>query len=801
MRRSKKCMFRKLLAWSSMLVIWSATFSPIVRAGFFGPLSGIQDLIVYLRYLVMEQDMRHTFEAFNAMTKANMDAIAAAIPRPPVVGPRFSSNAFGATYEVPFGKYSGNGLVGILEVVRDDNVPVTLQITTGQQGYRQLSGGWNFEPGGLLKETYSLVSAMVSGGPTTVTQCKVVDRFQYVTQDNALEFTNQGDEQTCDFSLTGSSPNACASSAPGFCNASRATKYWSTNGQVLLDFSTTTTPVLRQPNGDSEVFKAQGSNGYRPFNDGLIDPGGATVQINNIWFTDKRVTDNGYITQFNYDTNGWVQSVTDPKGRVTQYTRDGSGRVLTIKAPGVGGGLLEWDMTYSSFTWNPSVIFDDIQCLGAGTVFPCTNSLSYTTLTSLRIPDGRTYAFTYSPSAGAPPGWGNLYSVTTPEGAATVFDYGNRNTTWISAPRLGSVPNFTGNLDKRHLASTTVYPQGLGTTGFTTRMDFDQTQTLSGGGDCSQLEWIKRTYPNGDFMRIAQCGNSFFSFPSLGTQTYAQELYSSSNNLLEGTYYGNVGGLGDTGTPVGNMYVEREAIGGALAVDLDVRPTKIIHVKDGVRWRENFDYELGDIPITPRCSGCNSFRTTGNVSSARIRDGSGTTVSTTTNTYYHSLHPLYRNRNLLRPLATITLADRDGTILTRTEYEYDEYTQFPLLASNAPNLDTSIGARRANETTVRRYKDAQNATGAVVSHKSYYDTGDVREIYDPNNNPPTVIGYDFNVCSSSKLTLTGTSTNSKGHITTTVSDCNTGLVVQLRDPNDQSTYNQYDQLGRIVEMA
>lgn len=755
-------------------------------------------------------DMRAAWDALDEMRAAAERSYLSSIPRPPIVGPRFSSNAFGATYDVPHGSYSGDGLVGLQEVDRSDNpnsTPVAIQrsITRGQPGLRHLSGGWTFEPGGMLKETYSVVAAdVIQAAGGSVTQCKVADRFQYVKPNGGggIEFLEKGIEDTCDFTLQSQSPDACASSAPGFCNASRPAEFLSTSGQVLLDVTNITTPVIIYPDGSQESLKTRATSAYLPFNEGLFDSVGSSVLINGTWFTDKHFTKNGYITRFTYDPNtGWVQSVTDAKNRVTQYTRDGNGRVLTITVPGVGGVSRRWQMTWNTFTWNPAATFPDVQCLGGENfVVPCTNSLSYTTLTNLLLPDGRSYSFSYSPPGSSTPGWGNLYTVSTPDGAVNAFDYGNASTVWVSAPRQGNVPSYTDKLDKRHLASNTVYPQGAGGPALTTRMDFEQTETLTNDVNamCGQVNWIKRTYPDGNFMREAQCAFNRTDFPSLYGRTFAQELWQGAVRI-QGTYYGNTGQLGDNSTPRGNLYVEYEEANtpNGANIDLDVRPTKVIYKRDGVQWTERYEYEVSTVPVTPRCSGCSSLRTTGNVANLDLLDAAGTVLTSTMTSYWATSHPNYKNRNLIRLPEIVRVKDGAGLVLARTDYAYD---QFGYLASGATNLDTSIGVRRGDETSVTKYKDPQIGGGAVTTQQRFYDTGDVQQKIDGRNNA-TTFEYDFAPCGSTHLTLFDRVRNIKNHTTTTIKDCFTGAVLRTTDPNGASSYNQYDDQGRLVETA
>jgi YD repeat-containing protein len=753
----------------------------------------------YIQKLADERwaEMRESWDAFDEARAKKFESLLSTVPRSPIIGPRFSSNMYGANYEVPYGKYSGNGLVGLQEVDTDiagAAVPTSRTITRGQQGLQHRGSGWNFEPGGMLKETYLLLSASVAG---SLTQCSIANRLEYLMADTGIEFLNKGIEQPCDFYIQGQNPDSCMPSAPSRCDANRPTQYWSTDGQVALDATDRNAPVLLFPDGGREILGPKAAGAYLPFNKALRDYSNA-ASINGLWFTDKSITTNGYITSYNYDSgSGWLTSVTDPKGRVSEYVRGGDGLVTSVTAPGPGAGRLTWQMTWNTLTWNPAATFPDIQCLiRQDTPTPCPSNLSYKTLTSLQIPDGRSYAFTYGP-------WGNLNVVNTPEGSATVFDYGTSGTPTFQAPRVGTAPGYTLSLDQRHLTAITVYPQGTSKPGFTTHVDHERTDTLpngSGNFHCTTLNWVKRTYADGNIMREAQC--PIRSTNSAYDRTFAQEVWQGNSKLM-GTYYGNTGNLGDSATAVGDMYLDWEQSGtfAANSVDLDVRPTKVIHIKDGVKWMEKFGYEFSTIPVPPRCSTCSSYRTMGNVLTSQILDGGENLLATTSTTYYHSLHPQYLNRNLLRLRASVTLSDAVPTDLTRTEYEYDEYGPYPLMSSGAQNLDTSIGVRRGNETTVRNYKDAANALAPITSHKSYFDTGDVREIYDANPNPPSLMTYDFALCTTVHKSLSNTVKNSKGHQTITVADCNSGLTLSTTDPNNQTTYSQYDELGRIVETA
>src|SRR6185503_10082654 len=105
--------------------------------------------------------------------------------------------------------------------------------TTGQRGLRHLGHGWDFEPGAMLKEYYTIIG---SESLPNNTRCRAIKRFPYVSASQALAFQNKGIEQVCTFDLGPShTPQECAISAASFCDASQPTQYWSTNGQVALD--------------------------------------------------------------------------------------------------------------------------------------------------------------------------------------------------------------------------------------------------------------------------------------------------------------------------------------------------------------------------------------------------------------------------------------------------------------------------------------------------------------------------------------------------------------------------------------
>lgn len=107
-----------------------------------------------------------------------------------VSGDRFSTNAYGANFSVPHGSFKGDGLVGLDEMwtlnKQGGIVPVNRSITRGRPGDRSFSGGWSFEPGGFLKETYETIN--VDHSFPDVTRCSVVLRYSYASRDSGSRF-------------------------------------------------------------------------------------------------------------------------------------------------------------------------------------------------------------------------------------------------------------------------------------------------------------------------------------------------------------------------------------------------------------------------------------------------------------------------------------------------------------------------------------------------------------------------------------------------------------------------------------
>src|SRR5262249_51878263 len=159
---------------------------------------------------------------------------------------------------------------------------------------------------------------------------------------------------------------------------------------------------------------------------------------------------------------------------------------------------------------------------------------------------------------------------------------------------------------------------------------------------------------------------------------------------------------------------------------LDVRPTKIVHLRDGGYWTETFTYDTSNIPAD------SGFRTLGNVTSHTITQGGGP-IGTSQKTYLTDA--AHQAVNRIRLISSSVVMDGNDVVISRTNSAYDEFALSP---SGAPNLDTSIGSIRGNLTTQTAYTDAPNSGGPVTTTHRYYDNGALRSTVDARGFETTI---------------------------------------------------------------
>ena len=656
-----------------------------------------------------------------------------------------------------------------------------------------------------------------------------VYRYQYHSPGGAVIHFYQRPGETVSTSTWSLGPCNSRTEIPG----PEPTSYWSNEGSASLDTSNACKPVIRWSDGSVEEFHAAQTV---EFPIGLLGTDAARwadLEASCGVLHPRHYTDrNGNITTYTFTDT--TQSMIDSRGRETKVTFEpgtapGFLKLRKVELPSPGGAApLVYTINWQPQPMNVSFasVWPDVQCRN-GVISGCGTS-TIELVDSIVIPDGRSYHFAYTP-------WGSLDTVTEPSGAVRTYRYGDATNTTYAQNTLPLINRldvalpcgalWTGEMVKvqaRGLVSQSVYPQGtqlinnqappIEVTSISyEKVDLgscvpDLIGAATAGPDACVQVWKVITNPDNSIKKVGMVARAlphYLNRPPLGSGPpnpygweIGQEVWAPGALApISASYNGN--------KSTGDLFYDFETANTfrmPIAAIVDLRPLKTQTFKEGIEVTTTFTY--GDsIDI-----GSGVLRNTKNLTAQCVwnggahncLNGTGTKLIETDTRYFHQDHSEYVSQNILRLPAMQTLTDPARAVLTRTDYNYD---QFALVGSGAPNLDTTIGLLRGNLTTTTSYRNASLGSGGVSTETHYFDTGSAQQTLDPLGRNPTTLIYDFAVCSSAHTLITSSVTNVLGHTTTTVSDCFTGLVLRATDPNNQSSYTQYDNLGRVVETA
>src|SRR5262249_43549550 len=162
---------------------------------------------------------------------------------------------------------------------------------------------------------------------------------------------------------------------------------------------------------------------------------------------------------------------------------------------------------------------------------------------------------------------------------------------------------------------------------------------------------------------------------------------------------------------------------------IDPRPTKLLTFKDGITLAETYQYDTSNMVADGGQS-----RTYGNVTRTEIHQGDGgPLLQAKTVSYYHTTHPDYLGRNLIRLPEQAQVLDPQNAGIGRADYRDDRTSLQP---SGAPNL-VDVGPLRGNVTTQVAYTDPASGGGAISVSTKYYDAGTVYQVTDGRGNTTT----------------------------------------------------------------
>ncbi len=139
------------------------------------------------------------------------------------------------------------------------------------------------------------------------------------------------------------------------------------------------------------------------------------------------------------------------------------------------------------------------------------------------------------------------------------------------------------------------------------------------------------------------------------------------------------------------------------------------------------------------------------------------------------------------------VTDSGGTQRALTTYGYDSGTPQSSGVTTQHDSAPPNGNTRGNQTSVTRWLNSP--AGNLISSKVFFDTGEVYTSTTPKGNITTFNPY---MCTGAFPQVV---TNAKSQPTTYNYDCNTGLVLSVKDPNNLTTSHTYDVMWRLTQTS
>jgi RHS repeat-associated protein len=473
------------------------------------------------------------------------------------------------------------------------------------------------------------------------------------------------------------------------------------------------------------------------------------------------------------DTNGNLitSSVTDTLNRTLVTNTSGSGYNLYTVHDSNGNSQV-----YRIDWATPNIVTNFCGSLENPPIFICSeNGGNFTLPAKLTLPDGQFYTFNWNNGTS-----GELASVILPTGATISYSYFDDSTTCSHGPLLFGQNSTTAPYNcSAHVLSRTVTVNGV-----------PSTWTYSGG---------TVTDPMGNdeahvFSQITI--NSVSSPNTVETQASYYQGHVSGGTLLKQVKT-DYTGEPDTITPV---------------LLVNIRPIRVTTTLDnGLVTKTETDYEtfsLNGITAT-------RLNPTETREYAYGNGAPGALLRRTDYTYLHNNNSTYATLNIVNRPASVIVYDGSGNIASQTTYEYDVYNHSGLpsmAASGAVQHDSARSTSytaRGNRTATSRWR---NTDGVWLTGLSQYDdAGSIIASKDPGGN---LTQFDY---TDSWISITGTTggnacapagqgkafptriTNALSQATTHTYYSCTGALGSTTDPNNLTSWNVYDLLGRTVQ--
>ena len=426
---------------------------------------------------------------------------------------------------------------------------------------------------------------------------------------------------------------------------------------------------------------------------------------------------------------------------------------------------------------------------------------SYWMLTSIVLPSGKSYAFTYN-------GYGELTKIQYPTGGYTAYDYGaftHEETYWLDYSL------YRGS-DFREVTAR--------------RICRDPSGVCGGGGTPEDLTTfapiVDSTKANNASIDVVDpLGyKNHHEFSQVNLQYYPK--YYSPRELLHQVY-------SETGTLLRTVQTDYTYLDGSFCSDCWVYPLRVtttLNDSSGTALVSKIEYTYDTYtarvmypPYFPQGgtdytnqSPTNRTRDVDNpVTILEYAYGSGAPgplLRKKTATWLHvqgwdyaaSLHIMDRKTN-------DQVQDPSANKLAETQYEYDSFTE-GITSSGAVQHDSAYGTSytyRGKLTAIKRWR---NSDGAYLTTRFQYDdAGNGRKMVDPLLHPTTMSYADSwgnSACapgSGNAAAYLTSVTNALGQITRATYNSCSGTMASLTDVNSQTSTYSYDLLNRLTQTS
>jgi RHS repeat-associated protein len=476
---------------------------------------------------------------------------------------------------------------------------------------------------------------------------------------------------------------------------------------------------------------------------------------------------------------------------------------------------------------DPNYGVNAIQWVGVNGGNTSSVNISQVGLSAIIFPNGKTYTFQYD-------AWGDLIKVTYPDGGYTRYDY--QKLLHGSAQVIGpaGVGQTVFQQDVLQVVAKHVCSSAATTLGATvaptgdTCPSTEETTTYTPSAALTPNNWT-----------IGNASNTVVT-PD-GTSTLSNYM---SFAPVAGTFLpGGEGGLFSTYQPAVEMNETTTSSTGAFMHSVSfVYEADNAHVKSKTTTLdnnnsiiENWTYQqtnmsgvnITEMPNSPTssqivCSGYCSYTANPSVPffeysviwnpiTYTITDWTGAVLRTVATTWAPAVFNPAQPYLPAVKASEIVYQGSSSTVLSRTQYIFDNYTTFPMVASGAGqhgmagmSFSTS-NTVRGNVTAVQRWRNTDSKW--LTDYIQYNDAGSKVASIDPNGNV-TSYSYADSWANSACAPASGTGVayptqilNPYGQSARVTYNSCTGSVATSTDDNSDSTTYTYDALDRPVDIV